>query len=166
MIGSIGYTTYTYPVTGVNSLNASVATVTKINSIRPVAEKATIRVGQTQQTECQTCKNRKYMDVSDEPNVSFQSPTHISPEASFAAVSAHEQQHVANAVAKGSQPGNRLIYSSVSLQMEVCPECGKPYIAGGTTKTQISYNEGNPYEASRKSFEGSLLKGMNFDSVA
>lgn len=166
MIGSAGYTTYTYQSAGVNALNTSVAAVTKISNVRPVAEKATLRVGQTQQTECQTCKNRKYMDVSDEANVSFQSPTHISPEASFAAVSAHEQQHVANAVATGSQPGNRLIYSSVSLQMEVCPECGKPYIAGGTTKTQISYNENNPYDASRKSLEGSLLQGMNFDSVA
>jgi len=29
--------------------------------------------------ECQTCKNRKYVDSSDDPSVSFQSPTHIGP---------------------------------------------------------------------------------------
>jgi len=166
MIGSIGYTTYAYPAAGVNALNSPASAVAKISNIRPVAETATILVDKAQQAECQTCKDRKYMDVSNEANVSFQTPTHISPEASFAAVSAHEQQHVANAAATGSQPGNRLAYSSVSLKMGVCPECGKPYIAGGTTKTQIKYNEANPYEASRKSIESSLLKGMYFDSVA
>ncbi len=166
MIGSVGYTTYTYPAAGISSLNAPASAVTKISSIRPVTDKATIRVDKAQQSECQTCKSRKYMDVSNEANVSFQSPTHISPEASFAAVSAHEQQHVSNAVAMGNQPGNQLVSSSVSLKTDICPECGKPYIAGGTTRTQIKYNESNPYEASRKSIEGSLLKGMNFDSVA
>lgn len=166
MIGSVGYTTYTYPAAGVNPLNAPASAVTKISSIRPVTEKATVNVDKVRQTECQTCKNRKYMDVSNEANVSFQSPTHISPEASFAAVSAHEQQHVSNAVATGNQPGNQLVSSSVSIKTDICPECGKPYIAGGTTRTQIKYNESNPYEASRKSIEGSLLKGMNFDSVA
>ncbi len=166
MIGSVGYTTYAYPVAGVNSMNVPASAVTKISSIRPITDKVTINVDQVKPAECQTCKSRKYMDVSNEPNVSFQSPTYISPEASFAAVSAHEQQHVSNAVASGNQPGNQLVFSSVSLKMSVCPECGKPYIAGGTTRTQIKYNESNPYESSRKSVEGSLLKGMNFDSVA
>lgn len=166
MIGSVGYTTYAYPVTGVNMMNSPTAAVTKVSSIRPVSEKNAIYVEKSQSTECQTCKERKYMDVSNEPNVSFQSPTHISPEASFAAVSSHEQQHVSNAVSKGSQPGNNLVSSSVSFQMGICPECGKPYVAGGTTKTQIKYNESNPYEVTRKSVEGSLLKGMNFDAVA
>ena len=31
--------------------------------------------------ECQTCKNRKYQDGSDEANVSFKTAQHISPEA-------------------------------------------------------------------------------------
>ena len=30
------------------------------------------------QKECQTCKNRKYVDGSDEANVSFQSAAHVS----------------------------------------------------------------------------------------
>ncbi len=166
MIGPVGYTTYTMPVAGVNLSSAPASAVTKISSVRPVSEKSTINVDKTQPTECQTCKSRKYMDVSNEANVSFKAPTHIAPEASFAAVSAHEQQHVSNAVSTGSQPGNQLVSSSVSFQMGICPECGKPYIAGGTTRTQIKYNESNPYEASRKSVEGSLLKGMNFDAVA
>jgi hypothetical protein len=50
--------------------------------------------------------------------------------------------------------------------MEICPECGKPYVAGGVTTTLIKYNTGNPYEKSRKSAEASMLKGMNVDYVA
>jgi hypothetical protein len=50
--------------------------------------------------------------------------------------------------------------------MDVCPECGKAYIAGGETITQMKYNVDNPYEKARKSAEESLLKGMNFDAVA
>ena len=39
--------------------------------------------------ECQTCKNRKYQDGSDEM-VSFKSAAHISPESAAARVRAHE----------------------------------------------------------------------------
>ena len=46
--------------------------------------------------ECETCKNRKYQDGSDEM-VSFKSAAHISPEASASRVRAHEQEHVSNA---------------------------------------------------------------------
>ena len=99
-------------------------------------------------------------------NVSFKSPTNISPQASYAAVSAHEGEHVSNAVKKGNQPGAQLISASVQLKMAVCPECGTPYIAGGTTRTTIEYQEQNPYESNRKAVEGSLLKGMNVDYVA
>ena len=166
MIGSIGYTNYTIPVAGTNTINSPTSAIAKIGSIKPLGPKGTLNVEKTQPSECQTCKDRKYIDVSNESNVSFQSPTRVSPQASFAAVSAHEQEHVSNALAEGSQPGNKLISASVSYQMAVCPECGTPYIAGGTTRTQIQYNESNPYESSRKSLEGSLLRGMNFNAVA
>ena len=39
--------------------------------------------------ECQTCKNRKYQDGSDEM-VSFKSAAHISPQAAAGRVRAHE----------------------------------------------------------------------------
>jgi hypothetical protein len=45
---------------------------------------------QSSPAECEACSTRKYMDVSDE-SVSFQTPTHISPEDSFQRVSAHEK---------------------------------------------------------------------------
>jgi hypothetical protein len=50
--------------------------------------------------------------------------------------------------------------------MAVCPECGTPYVEGGETRTTIKYNVSNPYENERKSLEGSMLKGINFDAVA
>ena len=50
--------------------------------------------------ECKTCASRTYQDKSDDPSVSFQSPTHISPQASGTAVMAHEQEHVINEKSK------------------------------------------------------------------
>ncbi len=166
MIGSIGSVSYTIPVAGIRSAGDPTSAVTRVSRIAPLGQKGTINVEKAQPSECQTCKERKYMDVSNEADVSFQTPTHVSPGASFAAVSAHEQQHVSNAVAEGSKPEARLVSASVSYQMGICPECGTPYVAGGTTKTTMQYNESNPYESARKSLEGSFLRGMNFDSVA
>jgi hypothetical protein len=166
MIGSVSYASYTMPIAGARAINSPASAVARISRITPLGPKDTINVGKTQPSECQTCKDRKYTDVSNESDVSFQTPTSISPQASFAAVSTHEQQHVSNAVAEGNKPGNKLISASVSYQMGVCPECGTPYVAGGTTRTMIKYNENNPYESARKSLEGSFLRGMNFDSVA
>lgn len=117
-------------------------------------------------TECSTCENRKYVDGSNESDVSFKTPGVIKPEQAYAKVSAHERQHVANAVAKGNEPGAELVSASVSLKMSVCPECGRSYVAGGQTVTQIKYTEGNPYEKNRKSAEGSLLIGNNIDATA
>jgi hypothetical protein len=166
MISPVGYTSYIYPSAGVNAIGNAVNPVTRVKGVSPVSENSRISVGDVKPQECQTCKNRKYVDQSGESNVSFKTPAHISPEASFSAVSAHEAQHVSNAVSEGSKSGRQLISASVSLKMEICPECGKPYIAGGVTTTQIRYEEGNPYEDARKSVEGSVLKGMNVDYVA
>ena len=47
-------------------------------------------VDKSKTTECQTCKNRKYVDGSNEANVSFKNAAHISPEAASSAVRAHE----------------------------------------------------------------------------
>jgi hypothetical protein len=166
MISPVGYSNYTIPYAGVTATGTAANAINRISSVAPVGEKNAITVEKAQSSECQTCKSRKYMDRSNDSNVSFQTPTHVSPQASFSAVSAHEQEHVSNAFSEGSQEGNRLISSSVTLKMDVCPECGTPFVAGGTTRTTMQYNESNPYESSRKSLEGSFLKGMNFDAVA
>lgn len=115
------------------------------------------------ETECQTCKNRKYKDGSNEM-VSFKSPTHISPESAAAAVRSHEQEHVTNAYSKAATNNGKVISASVSIHTSVCPECGRSYVSGGTTRTQIKYyNEENPYQQDLKLSDQIKYKGMNAD---
>ena len=115
--------------------------------------------------ECQTCKRRKYQDGSDEM-VSFKSPSHISPENAASAVRAHEQEHVSNAYKKAAMKNGRVLSASVSIHTAVCPECGRTYVAGGTTRTQIKYyNEDNPYQKSMKSADRAKYVGMNADYI-
>lgn len=113
--------------------------------------------------ECETCKNRKYQDGSDEM-VSFKSAAHISPQASASRVRAHEQEHVTNAYNKAAQNNGKVLSATVSLRTAVCPECGTVYTAGGTTTTKISYSdETNPYQRNKKSSDASALIGRNLD---
>lgn len=113
--------------------------------------------------ECQTCKNRKYQDGSDEM-VSFKSPQHVSPESAASAVRAHEQEHVSNAYKKAAQDNGKVVSASVSIHTAVCPECGRTYVSGGTTHTQIKYyNEENPYQQDLKNSDRTKYQGMNLD---
>lgn len=114
--------------------------------------------------ECETCKNRKYQDGSDEM-VSFKSAAHISPGASGAVVRAHEQEHVSNAYKKAAQNNGKVIAANVTLKTEVCPECGRSYVAGGTTSTQIKYyNEENPYQKALKTQDQAKYAGMHLNA--
>lgn len=113
--------------------------------------------------ECETCRNRKYQDGSDEM-VSFKSAAHISPQASASRVMAHEQEHVSNAFTKAAQKGGKVLSASVTLKTAICPECGTSYVAGGTTATKIKYpNESNPYTQNRKSQDAASVIGRNLD---
>lgn len=117
--------------------------------------------------ECETCKNRKYQDASNEHNVSFKAATHVSPNAAGAAVRAHEGQHVSNAYSKAAKNNGKVINASVSIHTSVCPECGRSYVSGGTTRTQIKYyNEENPYQKDLKATDGVKYKGMNVNLTA
>ena len=116
----------------------------------------------TQFDGCATCKNRKYVDRSNESDVSFQSASHISPSASAAVVSSHEREHVANAVQKASKPGAKLVSATVRLITSVCPECGRRYVAGGVTNTLIQYSK-NPYSQNQRKVNDGLLRGNNVD---
>lgn len=114
-------------------------------------------------TECQTCKNRKYQDGSDEM-VSFKAAAHMSPTEASTRVRAHEQEHVTNAYDEAFKEGGKVLSASVSLKTAICPECGRSYIAGGLTTTKIRYsNEENPYQKNLKSAHQAALSGMNFD---
>ncbi len=113
--------------------------------------------------ECQTCKKRKYQDGSDEM-VSFKSAAHISPESAGTAVRAHEQEHVRNAYAKAADKNGKVLSTSVTLQTAICPECGRSYVSGGTTRTQIKYyNEENPYQQALKASDHNKYSGMHAD---
>ena len=116
--------------------------------------------------KCQTCANRKYQDGSDENNVSFKSPTKVSPEAAASAVRSHEQMHVSNAFQKAEKAENaKVISANVTIHTSICPECGKSYVSGGTTRTQIKYgNEENPYQKNLKDLQGGFLRGINFET--
>ena len=112
--------------------------------------------------ECQTCKERKYQDGSDEM-VSFKSAAHISPEAAGTAVRAHEQEHVSNAFKKAAQGEGKVLQASVRLQTAICPECGRSYVAGGTTSTKIQYKEDNPYDKNTKALQAEAFKGNHIN---
>ncbi len=85
--------------------------------------------------ECQTCKERKYQDGSDDPGVSFKTPTNVAPEQAASAVRGHENEHVVREQAKARQEGRKVVSQSVTYHTGICPECGKAYVSGGTTRT-------------------------------
>lgn len=85
--------------------------------------------------ECQTCKNRKYQDESDDPGVSFKSASKIAKGAVGAAVRGHEQEHVVRERAKAERGGREVVSQSVVIKTAICPECGESYVAGGETTT-------------------------------
>lgn len=85
--------------------------------------------------ECETCKERKYQDGSDDPGVSFKTAAHIAPEQAAAKVRGHEMEHVTREQAKAAREGREVVSQSVSYKTAICPECGRVYVAGGTTRT-------------------------------
>ena len=161
-IGSVGSSPYTYMYNPIQPASAS----QQINGV--AAEDENAKAGTVQQTEkkheCQTCKNRKYVDGSDEM-VSFKAPAHIDPGAAGARVRAHEQEHVSNAFSKAAKGNGKVLQASVAIKMAICPECGRAYICGGTTTTKIRYSEDNPYSKNQKSANYDAVRGANVDAA-
>lgn len=148
-----------FPVSGTGSSSENVGAV-----VKNPGESDVQKVGRkSSPAECETCKERKYQDGSDEM-VSFKSAAHISPGASAGAVRAHEQEHVSNAYKKAATGNGQVLQASVSIKTAICPECGRSYVAGGETTTQIKYtNEENPYQKQLKKQHEAALTGMNLD---
>ncbi len=123
-------------------------------------------VGRTSSpSECQTCKNRKYQDGSDEM-VSFKAAAHIDPGSAGALVRSHEQEHVSNAYRDAAFKNGKVLSATVSIHTAICPECGRAYVSGGTTRTSIRYpNETNPYTRQAKQINGMNLKGSVIDAA-
>ena len=126
--------------TGVQRPGSVDSTGHKIDATgKPEPTKQDKRVGKA---ECETCKNRKYVDGSNDPGVSFKSPAHIDPSAAAGRVMGHEQEHVAHARAEGSKENKELVSVSVTLHTSVCPECGRVYVSGGETNTTMRTTSG------------------------
>ena len=90
--------------------------------------------------ECQTCKERKYQDGSDDMGVSFQTPTNVDPDLAASAVRGHEMEHVVRERAKATREDRKVVSQSVTYHTAICPECGKSYVSGGTTRTATKAN--------------------------
>lgn len=172
MIGAIGYTgnNSSYIIQAAKINPASLSTADE-QALKHSSSPEVRNLKRTGAIECETCKNRKYQDGSNE-SVSFKSPAHISPQSAGSAVRAHEQEHVANAFAKeGSTDSSgrtaRVMSASVKLETSTCPECGRTYVSGGTTTTQIKYSdESNPYQQKKKLLDYDALAGQNVDAYA
>lgn len=109
--------------------------------------------------ECQTCKNRKYKDGSNDPGVSFKTATHLDPETASYAIRSHEGEHVAHARAKAEQEDQKIVSQSVTYHTSICPECGRTYMSGGVTRT-VFRSAPETYEKEK------VQKGRFLDAVA
>ena len=90
--------------------------------------------------KCETCEKRKYQDGSYDMGVSFQTPTRVDPDQAASAVRGHEMEHVVREQAKAQREDRKVVSQSVTLHTAICPECGKTYISGGTTRTTTAAN--------------------------
>ena len=166
-----GYNTYSMtPISGIHGYGQN----TDIYGIQPETEshktiknpsasKVRSAGKESSPAECETCASRKYQDGSDE-NVSFKTAQHISPEAAATRVRAHEQEHVSNAFTKAAQNNGKVLSANVTIRTSICPECGRSYVSGGTTSTQIKYyNEENPYQKNLKATDSAKYKGRMID---
>ncbi len=92
--------------------------------------------------KCETCEKRKYQDGSDDMSVSYQTPTRIDPDMAASAVRGHEMEHVIHEQSKAQQEDRKVVSQSVTLHTDICPECGKVYVSGGTTRTVTKADTG------------------------
>ncbi len=120
----------------------------RLNNLQNRLDKINERDG-----ECQTCKNRKYQDGSDDPGVSFKTASKVGPEGAAAAVRGHEYEHVNRNQAKAAREGKEVVYQSVRIKTAICPECGESYVAGGETTTVTKTKPENEVEKPGKKAE-------------
>lgn len=118
----------------------------KIDSLDKRINNLESRVNKTTGTEeCQTCKNRKYKDGSDDPGVSFKTASKISPGNVASAVRGHENEHVTRNRAEADREGKQVVSQTVTIKSDICPECGKSYVSGGETVTVTKDKPESPF---------------------
>lgn len=123
------------PADGARLLWPEIGTGEAAVSKEPFAKEAKGTPGVESDEECSSCSGRKYVDISSDQAVSFQAPTKLNPKAAASAVASHERQHVFRERALAAKEGRTVLRQSVSIQYEVCPECGASHVAGGVTHT-------------------------------
>ncbi len=133
-----------------------------------LAENRSILGKRVENEECQTCKSRKYKDGSNDPGVSFKTATSLSPEEAATAVRSHENEHIVREQAKAERENREVVSQSVTYQTSICPECGRPYISGGTTRT-VTRSASETASPLAQKFQAGLneeIKGKFFDMTA
>jgi len=113
--------------------------------------------------KCETCEKRKYQDGSDDAGVSFKTPTQVDPDLAPAAIRGHEMEHVVREQAKAQREDRKVVSQSVTYHTNICPECGKVYMSGGTTRTVTAANNSPQSEQQQEQDNPS---GMPFSAVA
>jgi ribosomal protein L32 len=91
--------------------------------------------------------------------VSFQTPTRIAPEQVASAVRGHEMEHVVREQAKARREDRRVVSQSVTIHTDICPECGKTFVSGGTTRTVTAASREAEQPAPEKQEEGFSVMG-------
>ena len=164
------YTGHGYPVQSPGSINSGLmpGQGSYLLFVSPDGDRAEISSGLLEALEtqgvCHTCENRKYVDKSDDASVSFQTPTNISPNMAAAAVVSHENEHVRNEQARAHRDGREIVNQTVTLTYDCCPECGKNYVSGGTTKsTSVKKSESDEGEAFEEIFNNEASSNAGQD---
>lgn len=129
----------------------------RINNLQQRLEKLKAEETEKDNGECQTCKNRKYRDGSDDPGVSFKSPEKIAPANAEAVVRGHEYEHVNRNQAKAAREDKEIVYQSVVIKHGICPECGDTYVTGGQTTTVTRAAKDDRYSVGMKDSESGKL---------
>jgi len=86
--------------------------------------------------ECVTCSSRRYMDESNDPGVSFKTPTKLTPQQASTAVISHEREHYTRENAKSELENKQVLSNTIQIFTSICPECHQPYVSGGETTTR------------------------------
>ena len=129
-------------INGINGYSSYVNTTEyRISGEKQPTEQQIRAMKRNGSMRCEECATRTYVDGSNESNVSFKAPGHISPQASAATVMSHEREHVANAYKSANQNNGQVMRATVTLDHAICSECGRSYVSGGTTGTTIKYTE-------------------------
>ncbi|MCL2108318.1 MAG: hypothetical protein FWH20_03120 [Oscillospiraceae bacterium] len=116
--------------------------------------------------ECETCKNRRYQDQSNDSAVSLQQATKLNPKEAAHKVRAHEMEHIRREQYQANSDGNRVITQSVRIKSAICPECGENYVSGGEAISHIRYSDAEYTRLFSVGAEDMLRKGKDFSATA